>query len=450
MGRRLQSLDTFVEDVRVRYATSVLLNRRVDDFEWPKWLVYGPPGSGHQGITIVPSEFFGPDYGSPRTLPHLPLRALEGIPILFGEPAIEQCGAELVVRADLLASAFFLLTRYEEWVRPNVRDEHGRFPGRESVPFRAGFIERPIVDEYSAMLREWAHRVGVEVAEPRRRFSVLLTHDVDWIGPERGLFLAVRSVVGGLLGRRPLARALSDAAVSVGLLRHPCDNLEDVIRMERPLTERFPPDRCHSVYFFMAGGEPPYDGFYSLRNPKTLNCLRHVVASGASIGLHSSYAAGADPTRVLQERRMLQEITGLPIDKNRHHYLAWREPGDGVAVANAGIRWDSTLGYADVSGFRLGVCRPLPLFDPAKRCCIGIEEHPLVAMDCSFDRQNYMGLSEEAAFDNLRTLANATFAHRGEFVCLWHNTVLAATDGSYHRALYGRVLDYLTHLLEAS
>jgi len=69
-------------------------------------------------------------------------------------------------------------------------------------------------------------------------------------------------------------------------------------------------------------------------------------------------------------------------------------------------------------------------------------------MGCTLDRPDYMNLGEEAAFDHIRKLIDATYRHQGEFVCLWHNTVLASNDRSYHKRLYPRVLDYLGRLLE--
>jgi hypothetical protein len=384
------------------------------------------------------------------SLPVLPLAEIEGTPLLFGKPTVEKRGNVLVVHADIIASAYFLLTRYEELIRRDVRDEHGRFPGRESLPYRAGFIHRPIVDDYAALLRKWAGQVGVDLPEPNRRFCVLLTHDVDSIGAPRGPLQAIRCLASGILGRRPLRKAMRDAASAGGRGRHPCDNLDEVIRLDQRLKGRCPPDRCRSLYFFIAGGGSPYDGGYPLGIARTLERVREVMASGAEIGLHASYMAGANPAHVRTERRSLQEVTGIPIEKNRHHGLGWREPEHGAAIADAGICWDATLGYADVAGFRLGVCRPVPLFDPIRRCLLGIEEHPLIVMDCTLDRPNYMNLGEEAAFDCVRRLAEATCRHQGEFVCLWHNTLLASTDTTYHKRLYPRVLGYLARLLDAA
>lgn len=435
-------------DSRIQYALGVLLDSSSERlFEWPEWLNYGRPKSGHRGVTIVASGFFGGDYGLARSSPVLPLRRIQGTPVLFGVPSMKRHGDELVVGADIVASAFFLLTRYEEWIRPGVRDEHGRFPGRESLPFRGGFIDRPIVDEYSSLLREWARQMGVQLPRRSRRFSVLLTHDVDSMGPPRGPLRAAKSMVRGLLGRSPWREAAADVAASLGLRRHADDNLESVIELDQRLTRNCRLDRCRSIFFFMAGGSSKHDGSYRLDSARVLERMHHLERLGAGVGLHASYEAGGDPAHVSGERARLEEAAGLPIIQNRHHFLRWREPEHGAAIAGAGLEWDSTMGYADAAGFRLGVCHPIPLFDPASQSLIGIEEHPLIVMDCTLDRPNYMNLTEVSALNYVQTLIDATYRHQGEFVCLWHNTVLADSDATYHRRLYPRVLDYLAERL---
>ena len=418
---------------------------------WRSFISYGEsaPVSGDRAVIhILPCGLFdNAVYGQLAGMPRLPLSEIDGVPLLFGKPVVERRGNTLIVHADIVASTYFLTTRYEEWVRPEVRDQHGRFPGRESLAYRAGFLDRPIVDEYAALLRKWAREVGIDVPEPRRRFSVLLTHDVDSLGSPRGPVQVARCVASGLLGRRTPRRAVLDACAAVGLRRDAADNLDEVIRLDEQLTSRYP-DRCRSVYFFMAGGSSPYDRTYRIRSAWMRDRLEQVARSGAEIGLHASYEAGENPERVQTERQTLQEASGLAIEKNRHHFLRWREPGHGQAIADAGIRWDATLCYADVAGFRLGVCRPVPLFDPIACKPLGIEEHPLTVMDCTLDRPDYMNLDEEAAFDHVKKLIDATRRHQGEFVGLWHNTVLAANDRSYHKRLYHRVLDYLGNVLE--
>ena len=211
--------------------------------------------------------------------------------------------------------------------------------------------------------------------------------------------------------------------------------------MDRSLIDRLGPERCRVAYFFMVGGEGEYDRTYKIQDPLARRALAAVKENGADIGLHASYAAGQEPRLIARERALLEKTAGIPITKNRHHILGWRETSDGHEIAAGGIGWDSTMGYADVPGFRLGVCRPVPLFDPIAQKPLGIEEHPMTIMECTLSK--YMNLDEEQAFACVRRLADATIRYRGEFVVNWHNSWLSEREPGYHRRLYQRMLDYL-------
>lgn len=116
---------------------------------------------------------------------------------------------------------------------------------------------------------------------------------------------------------------------------------------------------------------------------------------------------------------------------------------DGWALAKAGIEWDSSLGYADVAGFRLGVCHPIPLLDPIRMQPMGIEEHPLIVMDCTLTRPDYMALSPAAALDYVHRLLLATRRHSGQFVLLWHNTSVTFGLGDISETRNGLCLSHL-------
>ena len=110
-------------------------------------------------LVILPSPFFSNEiYGTPDSLPNLPLQIWEEAPILFGDPVVEQNNDTRILHADLIASTFFLISRYEETVRTDKRDIHGRFPGKESLPYRAGFIDSPLVGRIRKITTESTKR----------------------------------------------------------------------------------------------------------------------------------------------------------------------------------------------------------------------------------------------------------------------------------------------------
>ena len=423
--------------------------------EVARHVVYGPGASPRPGpeVVIVPSGFFADGvYGTSASLPPPPLDQIEGTPLLFGSPRVERLAGpggfpRLIVHADIVASAYFLLTRFEEVLRREVRDENGRFTGRESLPFRAGFLRRPIVDEYGALLRQWLREVGVELAEPPAEIrKVYLTHDLDepWAWPN--FRLAVKSTLQNFR-RNPAA--LMDPLFSYwGWTegRDPHDCFPWILAQDAALRDALGAQRVEPVFFFRAGGDDPKDGYDYLRNRRTLTLIQKIREGGASIGLHSSYSAGIDPGRIAAEKARLSEVSGAPCRFNRHHFLAAREPEDLKALETAGLTDDFTMGYADMAGFRLGTSRAVRWFDPVALQPSTVTLHPLTVMECTLDSGKYMYLDFEEARAACFALLAEVRKHNGEAVLLWHNTALseqAAASGSYQRRLYVEVLDHL-------
>lgn len=115
-------------------------------------------------VVIKPSGFFNDNlYGTEASIPALPLKLWEEVPILFGDETTETVGETLVIHADIIAGTYYLISRYEEMVRRKTRDPHSRFPGKESLPYRAGFIDRPIIEEWGLLLRNKLREAGLQV-----------------------------------------------------------------------------------------------------------------------------------------------------------------------------------------------------------------------------------------------------------------------------------------------
>ena len=121
------------------------------------------------------------------------------------------------------------------------------------------------------------------------------------------------------------------------------------------------------------------------------------------------------------------------------HYLRWRQPTTLQAWEDAGMSYDSTLGYADRPGFRCGTCFEYPAFNPVTLESLKMRVRPLVAMECTIIDPVYMALGTGDA--SLRTFADLAERCRlvgGSFTLLWHNSYLTTED---LRRLYQDVLN---------
>jgi hypothetical protein len=89
------------------------------------------------------------------------------------------------------------------------------------------------------------------------------------------------------------------------------------------------------------------------------------------------------------------------------------------AMAAAGFAYDSTFGFADRNGFRLGVADIVPMWDEKQQQTLGINEAPFSWMDRAMSK--YQGIEDPRAWveDGLRTAERVRKAE-GLWVGIWH------------------------------
>jgi len=397
-------------------------------------------------VVIIPSPFFRDEvYGTAESMPKLPLEEIEGVPLLFGSPKIEWQGDTWVVHADIIASAYFLLTRYEEIRKRNIRDIHGRFLGTESLPFKAGFIHRPIVDEYGKLLRRWLRQARVQSAVelPPHIQKVWLTHDVDAPFFCRTFRNLIRETIKGT-GLKHAWKMFHGS-----LQEDPFYTFPWLVKQRNKLKAVIGKHCCESLFFIKSGGSSVYDKpHYKLHSKDLQELLLFCKTEKVQIGLHTSYDAGKTPALISTEKELLERQTGKSVTYNRHHYLASREPEDMVWLEKAGITDDFTMGYPDVAGFRLGTSRPVHWINPENKRISPLILHPLAIMECSLNEPVYMNLDYEGALAYSTQLIKQVASANGELVLLWHNDSITTrikpnVSVDWQRKLFAAIIEEL-------
>lgn len=345
---------------------------------------------------------------------------------------------------DVFGVAFYMLTRYEEYVAVKG-DVHGRFLAKDSFAARHGLLERPIVNEYLEVLWSVIVTVFPGVARLSREFRQLISHDVD--NPFDLLFKPgnrlAKSLAGDLVKRRApglaVKRALSWNRVRRGDWKaDPYNTFEWIWRQSEKRGLK-------SAFYFMAGRtDPTRDGEYELEHPAIRGLIRGSAERGHEIGLHPSYSSCSAPEvikdeflrlrRVCEEEGVAQKHWG-----GRHHYLRWSARETARHWESAGLAYDSTLGFADQIGFRCGTCYEYPLFDLAGRSVLNLRERPLLVMEVTLLSSEYMGIDNvDAAVAKVAGIKRACRQFSGDFTLLWHNDRLTTSD---LKDMYLRCLD---------
>jgi hypothetical protein len=217
-----------------------------------------------------------------------------------------------------------------------------------------------------------------------------------------------------------------------------------IINYDKTFQESLAEIPVEVIYFFITAGSLINRKYYNFFLKKTERLINIVKASGAKLGLHISYEAGANPKAIQHEAKRLMDKLGLTALISRHHYLQWREPKDVEFMEQAGITDDFTLSYADKVGFRLGTCRPFRFINPHTKELTNIMIHPFEIMECTLSLEKYMYLGYEDAFSQCKEIIDQVYKHNGELVLLWHNTEFIGQN--YQEKLYIEVLDYIKGL----
>jgi peptidoglycan/xylan/chitin deacetylase (PgdA/CDA1 family) len=313
-------------------------------------------------------------------------------------------------RNDPVAEAFFHLARLEELATP-VRDAHGRFAAASSG-----------LDPLDPPLERLRASLGVE--PPRwggARFAVALTHDVDvpWRWSRVGVRGGAARVKAAVAGRRGDVavrelRALAAAPVHRARGTDPNWTFDRVARAEAARGAR-------STFFVMAGHAHRADGpsaeAYRRVRPRLVATL---LEAGAEVGLHGSYTAAEDETRLAAERATLEAVAG-PVEGQRFHYLRVDPHANLGGVERLGFAYDSSLGFADAIGFRAGIAHPFRPWAVADERARELIEIPLAVMDATLGEARYLGLDPRAAETRVLALLDWAAEHGGGFAILWHN-----------------------------
>ncbi|WP_409297426.1 polysaccharide deacetylase family protein [Pseudomonas sp. KCJK8993] len=381
-------------------------------------------------------EGWTPALGSP-----LPAPGASDLP----SPLIEPSDGGYRIHYDILGLTYWMLSRLEETNRENL-DNHQRFAATSSHAFKHGYLERPVVDEWLGILGQVIHKTWPELALKRQQPSMKVSHDVDmpsYYGFRSPTGIA-RGMLADVLKRGNIKGALVAPWVRLnsGKSLHPADPA-NTFHWLMDISEQH--GLVSAFYFICGRTDPAKDADYEPEHPAIRQLLRDIHARGHEIGLHPSYNTYQSPGDILAEAQRLkrtcaQENIHQSTWGGRMHYLRWEHPTTMRAWNDAGLGYDSTLGYADYVGFRCGTCHEYPAYDPLEGRQLDLRIRPLIAMESTVIAQHYMGLGVgQAALQKFCDLKDICQAVGGCFTLLWHNSQF---DSQAERELYKAVVSH--------
>lgn len=382
----------------------------------------------------------------------LTVQSLADLPILFPSNhksfySIDARG-NLIFHHDLLKSAFYLLSGYDEQFVNKKRDHWGRVTYEGSIQQRLNIIDRPLVNEYFDIIiegiNEYLLHHDKDPIAKRTLFSTfgfLLSHDIDVIDkfgwPHLGFKL---KELAGLAKtehtKKQIFKATFQSAVQfINPWRsNPYWNFEYLLEVEKK-------HEIKAAYYFL---DKDRDGGskYDFTDSRLLHLFNQLSEAGHEIGIHGT-SKTIDNEQVLKDQKvLLEKNANITVYGGRQHRLLLDIPKTFRNHAAAGLRYDSTIGFAEREGFRNSFCLPFKPYDFENQKAIEIWQFPLVAMDVTLF--SHRKLSNAQILETIDTLMNQVEKHHGIFTLLWHNSFFDETLYPGVTKTYERILDLIS------
>ncbi|MBT8276276.1 MAG: hypothetical protein KJO39_09045 [Bacteroidia bacterium] len=312
-------------------------------------------------------------------------------------------GEKSALPFDIFSSAFFLLSRYEEYL-PHVKDELGRFPAIESLGYKSGFLMQPVVDMWAYKWKQVLQRAFPNMAFPKRQSVVhsLLKIEQPYEFINKGF---VRSGAGYAMdiSKFRFRTVFKRTRVLLGVNKDPLNVYDWIISVSKSGENKL-------TAFFLLGDHPNLrHGFNSRR--KRFKSLLKYISDYNDVGLLFSYHALSDLEALKYEKKQLEDIT--------HRRLASAMNADYLVMlpelyrifVEQEIETDYSMVYEDTPGFRAGTCTPFLFYDLDYEIKTPLIIHPIAFTTEGFNKKYESdSLQRISALYDLVMELNGTFS----------------------------------------
>ena len=343
-------------------------------------------------------------------------------------PCFFTAGERSTIPFDIFSASFYLLSRYEEYL-PHVKDIHGRFPPKESLAYRHGFLERPVVDIWAFKLLEKLRERFPDVTHKKKAYGYRSLVDVtsSHCYAHRGF---VRGAAGVLmdLGALRLKRLGERISVWFGTKKDPYDNYSELIAMHKKYT-------VNSIFFFQFASYSTYDKNVS-PNSNRFRFLIKSIADYSVVALAASYSSFADTAILKQEKKRLTSVVNRPVNYSRMRYNRVDVPNTYRNLVEAEFTDDFTMGYTHEIGFRAGTCSPFQFYDINLEVQQPIRVHPFAVHDYALQHFE----TEEDILQKTDFLYQEVKRVNGDFCTIFSNELLGSDHKVDWKKLYESIL----------
>ncbi|MBT6052757.1 MAG: hypothetical protein HOG49_38650 [Candidatus Scalindua sp.] len=355
---------------------------------------------------------------------------------------------------DIIYIIFCLLTNHAE-VSENQKDFLGRFMSSRNPLIEFNLNAIPIVDIYlkeieKILLKKFPNLKAKEKWPEGKKAAAILTHDVDT--PEIRIGEKLRGITR--ISERRISNIIYDLFIifkEIPFLFF-YKNLEASFKLITDIEEKY---NYRSSFNFISMYEyDSLDPTYNIMSEKYRNVIRHLKDNCWEIGLHASTTTFNSPQRLSEEKECLEAVCNNSIHGVRQHFLLFNPFKTNIDHEKSGFTYDSSLGFYDKTGLRVGTSNPFFPFDNGEKRQLNLLQLPLTIMDSALheeisgnniifkalDKIGIQPVNIEKAFSLCKQLIDNIIDTNGMITLLWHVKYM-----NYNwLTLYEKLLKYLS------
>lgn len=319
---------------------------------------------------------------------------------------------------DIFAASFYLISRYEEYL-PHVQDVHERFSAVESLAYKNGFLEKPVVDIWAFKFLELLKIKFPNYKYVNREFKLLSTINVDmaYVYKHKGVIRATGGFLKDLLNFK-FINFRNRLLTILNFRGDPYDTFSTLLKIKAE-------HKVDTIFFFSIGDYTTFDKNISSSNINFKSLIKS-VADYAKVGLQPSYFTLKNADKLKREKLRLEYIINRPVTCSRQHYLRLSLPDTYQNLLDIDLKEDYTMGYEKSAGFRASTCTPFYFYDLDFEILTPLKVFPFAVMDVTL--KQHMQLSNDESLAKILALKHEAEKVNGTFISVFHNETLCEDE----------------------
>jgi hypothetical protein len=310
---------------------------------------------------------------------------------------------------DLFASAFYLISRYEEYF-PCMKDNHNRYLPEQSVAFRFNFLNKAMVNRYIDAIQENLTTFYPEYSKKNIQAKSLYTLDIDHA------FYAKNVRLEKFLKRNILTLFQAEEK----------DKYDTYDFIYTTLNQ----NKVEHKTFLLCPENPHKNDHFNKREDEAFIELTKILNNKTDLNIHPSYNSLNQKNIIEEEKNWLEKKIDKKIESSRFHFLRFDiEFFYASTLLKNHIQSDFSMTYGYYAGFRSSTSLPFYFFDLTNNSKTLLKIYTPCFMDSTFE---YYATSDEHKYiqakDSYTFLQEEIKNYGGIFIPIFHNDLMAKKE----------------------